>query len=58
MIEPDKLQKEKVNEITSEEVKKTMDNFVDKSKQDDASKEDLAITKAWNSVQEDVSSCK
>ena len=37
----------------------TMKKFVDKSKQnDDPSEGDLAITKAWNSVQEDVSSCK
>merc|ERR1712001_19321 len=36
----------------------TMDNFVDKSKQnDDPSEGDLAITKAWNSVQEDYSCC-
>ena len=35
----------------------TMKKYVDKSKQnDDTPKEDLAITKAWNSVQEDVRS--
>ena len=28
MIEPEKLRKEKVNEITSKEVKNVMDNFV------------------------------
>jgi len=40
------------------QLEKTMDNFVDKSKQnDDPSEGDLAITKAWNSVQEDYSCC-
>ena len=34
----------------------TMKKYVDKSLQDDDTpKEDLAITKAWDSVQEDVS---